>query len=196
MRKTNSGNQQPSAAPPAAAPDPLWDALEPRLLAIGGSRVVRQPDPDLALIVAQGQPFPQPVRRRRGDPHRCHANAADLWARDINRCQLATGYALSADGLWLPHSWALRGGVLLETTTAGRAYFGVVLDAPAALRRWLGDCFRPRYPDGKAPDGFWGRYPGLRDRIVAEASRLQAQTPGPETGLPSGGGKTVSNPHE
>lgn len=48
-----------------------------------------------------------------------------------DRCFIATGYALSEDGLWRCHSWVVqpmaRTVRVWETTVKRVAYFGVVL---------------------------------------------------------------------
>jgi hypothetical protein len=45
---------------------------------------------------------------------------------------IATGYALSDDGLWRQHSWdVLRDGIL-ETTKARQKYFGILRQGKAA----------------------------------------------------------------
>jgi hypothetical protein len=67
-----------------------------------------------------------------GGVSQCHANSAALWIGAPERFQIVTGYALSEDGLWRQHSWALerlaRGGDrIVETTERRLAYFGVGL---------------------------------------------------------------------
>ena len=43
----------------------------------------------------------------------------------------ATGWALSDDDLWRPHSWVVRRGVIYEPTPVVRdAYFGLVVNEP------------------------------------------------------------------
>jgi len=57
----------------------------------------------------------------------CHANTAALWLGDEIE-GIATGYALSSDGLWRQHSWGLDGqGRIVETTEERIAYFGFEL---------------------------------------------------------------------
>ena len=54
-----------------------------------------------------------------------------LWYKNKDRCFIATGYALSEDGLWRCHSWVVqpmaRTVRVWETTVKRVAYFGVVL---------------------------------------------------------------------
>jgi hypothetical protein len=63
----------------------------------------------------------------------CHQNVASLWrGRKFGIVGIATGYALSEDGLWRQHSWGvLRDGVL-ETTETRAKYFGIVLQGEKA----------------------------------------------------------------
>jgi len=112
----------------------MWTALERKLLALGGQHVERIDDePDLAQLIAEGRVFTESVVRAKGKPHRPHWNAARLWAEDIRRVQLATGYALTPDGAWEQHSWCIQDGNLLEPTAEHAAYFGIVLGQQAAL---------------------------------------------------------------
>jgi hypothetical protein len=123
-----------------------FNKLEARLLAIGGDRVVRQePAPYLAEILDRGELFDLRVRRRRGKANRCHANAADIWARGTERYRLAHGFGLSEDGLWRMHSWALDDKGIIETTEARERYFGFVLDPYEALYFWEHEYLRYYY---------------------------------------------------
>lgn len=71
--------------------------------------------------------------KMKGEPSRCHSNVAGLFER--NRYQfdiaIATGYALSKDGIWRQHSWLLRreprSVTLVETTEKRLLYYGFVL---------------------------------------------------------------------
>lgn len=68
---------------------------------------------------------------REGQDCQCHYNSARLWYKNKDRCFIATGYALSEDGLWRCHSWVVqpmaRTVRVWETTVKRVAYFGVVL---------------------------------------------------------------------
>ena len=116
---------------PTAAQDPAFAALEQRLLALGGTRVVYVgPDPDLPHILTRGHTFPGKATMQVGIPCRCHQNAAELWAADSARMAIATGYALSPDGLWRQHSWVIlcdKPNRAIETTIARTLYFGFIL---------------------------------------------------------------------
>lgn len=101
------------------------------LLAHGGWAVCHPAlDDDLDRVVARGVLLEGAgARLARGEPSRCHGNAARLWRAEPGSRAIMTGYALSPDGLWREHSWiaaAGRGGAphLVETTQARVAYFG------------------------------------------------------------------------
>lgn len=72
-----------------------------------------------------------------GAPSECHANAARRWVRSSGADAIVTGFALSTDGLWREHSWNETGAedarVILESTCARVAYFGMVCDDGEAL---------------------------------------------------------------
>jgi hypothetical protein len=123
---------------PAGYPD-KWRRWCGMLLARGGDLVVphRNPDADLDELVAAATDFPTPARSIGGDDGACHRNAAEVWARGEVPA-IGTGYALSPDGLWRQHSWAVDGdGTVLETTSAERlAYVGVRLDSGEPVLRF------------------------------------------------------------
>jgi hypothetical protein len=76
------------------------------------------------------------IKMLKGEPHRCHSNSAELWVANKNnpdeKVLLATGYALSKDGLWRQHSWLVRikprANQIIETTEKRIAYFGYLLN--------------------------------------------------------------------
>jgi hypothetical protein len=75
------------------------------------------------------------IKMLKGEPHRCHSNSAELWNANRNnpdvKVLLATGYALSSDGLWCQHSWLVqvkpRANQIIETTEKRIAYFGYLM---------------------------------------------------------------------
>jgi len=72
------------------------------------------------------------VTLKRGQPSSCHSNSASLSARNENY-HIATGYALSKDGLWRQHTWVVqqnqaKGWNIIETTEKRVKYFGYILD--------------------------------------------------------------------
>jgi len=64
-----------------------------------------------------------------GARNACHWNTAKIHRRDPKRFDIATGYALSDDGLWRQHSWIVvrSAKVIVETTVPRLAYFGIRL---------------------------------------------------------------------
>jgi hypothetical protein len=63
----------------------------------------------------------------------CHQNIAAIWKFQRPRIvSIATGYALSEDGLWRQHSWGILREGLLETTAERRRYFGILLSGSEA----------------------------------------------------------------
>jgi hypothetical protein len=152
---TTTTNKKSRKSQPRITPARIRKRLEAKLLALGGSEVFWQGnDPQAALIAERGQLFDQRVRMRRGQPNRCHENAAVLWASEIEKCQLVTGYALSGD-TWWSHSWVVEGDNLYETTHPFRRYFGVVLDEMEALK------FFVAHAPSSSPGEFATAYPQL-----------------------------------
>ena len=115
---------------------PRLSILRERLLDLGGLEVVfHGPEPHLEALLDGGRLFPRAGRRRRllGDSE-CHVNSATLWYESRGGVSIATGYGQQGDGLWLPHSWGVERGRILETTSGSwRSYFGVLLDEREAL---------------------------------------------------------------
>lgn len=72
----------------------------------------------------------------KGSPSQCHRNATDLYYAnydnpDIKALTIATGYAMSNDGIWRQHSWLLRKNPrsisIIETTEKQLLYFGFAM---------------------------------------------------------------------
>ena len=106
-------------------------ALHDKILSFGGDEVLlNQRDDDAELIFNRGQFFYGSKYFKKGENNHCHENAAYLWDANRGRCNIATGYALSEDGLWRQHSWVVqpmtRTVKVWETTVGRVAYFGVV----------------------------------------------------------------------
>ncbi|GHP00741.1 hypothetical protein KSF_107880 [Reticulibacter mediterranei] len=108
-------------------------ALEQKLLAHGGTRMVYVNEPDLAQLLERGEVFEGRAKLVRGEPGHCHSNAARLWNEQRAELSIATGYALSEDGLWRQHSWLVRTQPkgsqrqLIETTIRRIKYYGFLL---------------------------------------------------------------------
>lgn len=106
--------------------------LHDKILTFGGDEVcMTQFDEDTPKILERGQFFYGSSYMRKGQACQCHYNSARLWYENKDRCFIATGYALSEDGLWRCHSWVVqpmaRTVRVWETTVKRVAYFGVVL---------------------------------------------------------------------
>jgi hypothetical protein len=122
----------------AVVQQPRLFKLWRRLLDLGGDGVafaVRERY--LEEILARGQVFKSSARVKRGAVSQCHQNVAGLWSKRPRAMQIATGYALSADGCWRKHSWLIdlrkSKPPLIETTEDRVLYFGVVLTAEEAV---------------------------------------------------------------
>lgn len=118
--------------------------LVKHLLSFGGVRVcIPGAEEDAKNILQRGQLwFGDHSVYKKGLPNRCHANSGALWHANRSRkldgsyrmeLALATGYALSDDGLWRQHSWCVlrkpRSVTIVETTTKRELYFGFLLNA-------------------------------------------------------------------
>lgn len=95
---------------------------------------------DLSNLLTYGEAWlPTNIRIMRGEPSRCHQNAALLWEANTDKLFMATGYYLHSDGMWRSHSWCIRpttrGGRIVETTRVGLLYFGVTLTETEAESR-------------------------------------------------------------
>jgi hypothetical protein len=108
--------------------------LERRLLGLAGGRaLLADPEPHLDELLGRGRGFAaNRVRMRRLEPHRCHGNAARLWYESTGAIGIATGYACHG-GLWVQHSWGVKGDRVIETTGRFAHYFGVELTTRESL---------------------------------------------------------------
>jgi hypothetical protein len=143
--------------------DQVRKPLEQKLLSLGGTQGIWEGDhTHAALILAHGHDFPQHVQLRQAGTNRCHANAAVLWASDVNTFKLVTGYPLKYDR-WLSHSWALAGETLCETVLESNHCFGVALPPPLALRFGYEHFYNHYYLDRKQPPYFWDEHQSILD---------------------------------
>lgn len=113
-----------------------WKRFCGLVLGHGGRLVVPplSPDPMLGFLAERARLWDNPVAHRPLRRSECHGNAVGLW-RQGDAVAIGTGYALSDDGLWRSHSWALSPeGELVETTMEREAYFGVELSGDEAER--------------------------------------------------------------
>jgi hypothetical protein len=119
--------------------------LRDRLLNLNGTYLVSptEPDPDLDSLLVSGSVMEAAVHLEEMAENSCHWNVAALWLqRRKDLVAVATGYALSADGLWRQHSWGMRRNAIFETTTVRICYFGLLLDgayADAFARRFFNE---------------------------------------------------------
>lgn len=108
--------------------------LRKKLLSFGGAYTclpVHEEDYD--KIMNRGEfLYGTGAKFRKGKPSQCHTNASLLWNANRGRCQIATGYALSEDGIWRQHSWVVQPLTtkwrVWETTVKRIAYFGFVMN--------------------------------------------------------------------
>lgn len=114
--------------------------LRDTILTFGGEQAILQLiEEDLLNLLKRGQFWYGDIAELiLGLPVRCHENSAILWAeskkdKSAPTLHIATGYALSEDGLWRQHSWCVESGnggnkpVIHETTELRIGYFGFVL---------------------------------------------------------------------
>lgn len=108
---------------------PGLQVLKNRLLAIGGEMIVPREDIDLDRILETGALFDYlKIIFVEGSKSECHLNA-QVYADLRPNAKLATGWALTEDGLWRQHSWCWIPDrrVIIETTELRTKYFGVLL---------------------------------------------------------------------
>jgi len=76
-----------------------------------------------------------PIKLKVMNASSCHQNVASVWKkRRFGIVAIATGYALTQDGLWRQHSWGILRDGVLETTVVRVKYFGILLQRAAADR--------------------------------------------------------------
>lgn len=73
----------------------------------------------------------------------CHNNAINIWANNIDKYRLCTGYALDGK-VWYRHSWCIdENGTIIECTPQVReAYYGVPLSLVES-RKFLSEILYP-----------------------------------------------------
>lgn len=107
--------------------------MRDRLLKIGGEEVcIPFYEEDIELILQYGQLWTQTPKMMRGELGQCHYNSKCLWKENKKNTLIATGYALSKDGMWRQHSWIIhikpRSNQIVETTIPRVAYYGFVMN--------------------------------------------------------------------
>jgi hypothetical protein len=119
----------------AVSEQPDLKRLKALLLRMGGDFLVAppKPDPDVPMLLESGFLTGGPVKLKIMNASSCHQNVAAVWkGRRFGIVAVATGYALSEDGLWRQHSWGILRDGVLETTVGRLKYFGILLQGAAA----------------------------------------------------------------
>jgi hypothetical protein len=119
----------------AASKQPELKRFRALLLRLGGDFLVAppRPDQDIPMLLEQGFLTSGPIKLKVMKSSSCHQNVASIWTqKKFGIVGVATGYALSDDGLWRQHSWGILRDGLLETTEARLKYFGVVFQGEKA----------------------------------------------------------------
>ena len=105
--------------------------LSEMLLSIGGDAVVpaREDGDDFnRAVMRRGQFFRSGAFMANMKACDCHGNVSRLYLEGYP-LWIATGYALSNDGLWRSHTWGVsrKDGEVVETTEPRVAYYGFVM---------------------------------------------------------------------
>lgn len=107
--------------------------LKKRLLSIAGeSTCLPIQEVDIDDILSRGQIwYGDKCKMKTGNPCQCHSNSAYYWDKHYKNTRIATGYALTEDGMWRAHTWVIEKGsksnTVIETTVKRILYFGFVL---------------------------------------------------------------------
>jgi hypothetical protein len=127
----------------ALANEPRRADLERRLLDLGGTfALLFLPDHQIGELLDRGRHFPGArALYWQGEDSGCHTNASMLFVATKGAVRIASGYALSSDGLWRQHSWGVdaEDGRVVETTERRVRYFGFVLNDAESLFFVLGN---------------------------------------------------------
>ena len=115
--------------------------LRDKLLEIGGLEIVPRPECDLSKLLERGQLFNLDVELEIMHPSRCHQNVGELWSLWPEKNKIATGWALTDDGLWRQHSWIIHEDTIFETTEKRLKYFGIVLNEEESELFYFNNCW-------------------------------------------------------
>jgi hypothetical protein len=121
----------------ASEVQPELKRLKLLLLRFGGELLVAppKPDPDIPGLLESGFLISGTVVLKQMMRSSCHQNISALWSMPKRQIiGIATGYALSEDGLWRQHTWGLLRNGILETTETRLKYFGILLQGEKADR--------------------------------------------------------------
>jgi hypothetical protein len=119
----------------AVVGQPELGRLKEILLGIGGDFLVAPPkaDPDVPFLLERGFLMSGPICLNLMESSSCHQNVSSIWVKKaLGIVGIATGYALSDDGLWRQHSWGILRDGVLETTEERLKYFGILLQGKGA----------------------------------------------------------------
>lgn len=119
----------------AVRKQPEFKRLKAPLLRLGGDSLVAppKPDQDIPTLLEHGFITSGPITLKVLKSSSCHQNVASIWTKKkFGIVGIATGYALSDDGLWRQHSWGILRDGVLETTKTRLKYFGIVLQGEQA----------------------------------------------------------------
>ena len=115
---------------------PYLKKLGRKLLSLGGDTVVLW-NPDalteesfVMLLLTFGRVSKgKPAYFHEMSRNSCHDNARALARRHPKRYQVESGYTLSSDKCWRPHSWVwdIKNSLLVETTEPRLLYFGLTM---------------------------------------------------------------------
>jgi uncharacterized metal-binding protein len=127
---------------------PHLKPLLKKLLSFGGKAVVLWNGSNginsVAHLLAEGRVFSnRSLKVVDGEQSQCHDNVLALWRTKPDDYLVVTGYGLSKDSIWRPHSWCVdrTTGKIIETTERRTKYFGVEFsksefeDAQEAIRQ-------------------------------------------------------------
>jgi hypothetical protein len=99
------------------------------LLSFGGEDLVilDEGESEIDEILASSQVFETTYKRVRGTMCHCHENVIVQKEKYPHKYRIATGYALSSDGLWRQHSWLVdKKNRTYETTMPRLLYYGFI----------------------------------------------------------------------
>jgi hypothetical protein len=121
---------------------PELKPLQDKLLSLGGDWVALEPECDFEDLMQKGQLFKGKVILKPMAPCNCHSNCAQLWDKHPKTYKIATGWALSDDGIWRQHTWLLKGKTIIETTLSRVMYYGIVFGDKESNLFWLANLFK------------------------------------------------------
>lgn len=107
-----------------------YKQLRDKLLDVAGESVCMYYEEDLHNLLARGVFLRgYNAKMMKGEDCQCHSNSSRLWEVNKKLISIATGYALSRDGMWRQHSWCVskKTNKVVETTLKRLLYFGFIM---------------------------------------------------------------------